>query len=269
MEASTPSAPLTDIEYLSRSEHRVATLSALAERPRSRTELRGLAEVSRSTTRRTLRAFEDRNWVRRDGQQYEATQLGAFVAASMEALVDRLETERALRDVWHLLPTDADGFTVWLWSDAVVDTAEPADPYRPVNRFLSLLRSADRVRFAGIDRALLEPCLDELCQQSLGGTDAEIIVSADALDYLRSTDAAQPAAAVDSGALAVRSHDDVPAYGVGSVDDRAVLAATDPDSGTVRVLLDTDTPGARDWGDRRYRTLRSESVPLGIEQSTA
>lgn len=46
-----------------------------------------------------LRAFEERNWIRRDEQYYEATQLGAYVAAGTWELIERIETEQKLRDV--------------------------------------------------------------------------------------------------------------------------------------------------------------------------
>jgi predicted transcriptional regulator len=268
MEASATSSPLTDVEYLARSAHRVTALSALGERPRSRAELLALTDVSHSTVRRTLRAFEERRWVRRDGKRYEATQLGAFVAAGMEELLDRLETERMLRDVWNLLPTEASDFTVWMWADAVVTTAETDAPYRPVNRFLMLLRRADRFRFVGFHPALLELCLEELCQQCLDGMDAEIVDPPTVADDLRATAPARSACAVESGALAVRIHDDVPPYGIGIFDDRVAIFGYDPDSGTVRVSLDTDAPTARDWVESRYQAIRQESRPPEVEPST-
>jgi predicted transcriptional regulator len=76
-------AAIGDVAFLTRSGHRVSALVALAERPRSRAALRELTGVSASTIGRTLGEFERRNWIRRDGHEYEATQLGAFVAAAM------------------------------------------------------------------------------------------------------------------------------------------------------------------------------------------
>jgi len=59
-------SPLDDIEFLARSDHRVTALDALATRPQSRTDLRELTGVSRSTVGRTLREFEARRWIRRE-----------------------------------------------------------------------------------------------------------------------------------------------------------------------------------------------------------
>ena len=77
-----------DVAYLARSAHRVEALAALTERPRSRSELCEFTGVSSSTIRRTLSAFDEREWVRKNGYRYEATRLGETVATGMETLLD-------------------------------------------------------------------------------------------------------------------------------------------------------------------------------------
>ena len=141
MLVNTTKSPITDIAYLSRSQHRVPTLVALTARPRSRSDLCELTGVSSSTIRRTLGEFENRNWIRKVGYRYEATRLGEIIASGMEDLIARVQTERRLRNVWHWLPDDVTEFTIETWSETNITVAEPDSPYRPVNRFQSLLRS--------------------------------------------------------------------------------------------------------------------------------
>jgi len=265
MDPSTSSTPLDDVEYLSRSHHRVTALDALAERPRRRAELLSVTGVSYSTLRRTLRAFEERNWVQRRGGQYEATALGTFVATAVRELLDRLETQQELREVWGLLPTDSDGFTVWSWSDAVVTTATAADPYRPVSRFESLLGSASEVRVVGAGLALLGPCLDELCRLATDGVSVTIIDTPAVVEQLHGTHAERLARATDRGALSLQRHDDLPPHGFGVFGDRVAGTGYDPESGTVRVIIDTDAPSARDWVTARcddYRDTQPVHPPL-------
>ena len=254
------STPLDDIEFLARSEHRVTALAALARRPQSRADLLAMTGVSQSTIGRTLRAFEERHWIRRDGQHYEATQLGAFVAEGIRELIDRCQTERSLRDVWQWLPSETSGFTIEMLSDTVVTVAEADDPYRPVNRFMSLLRETDEFRFVGFHLALLEPCRDELCQRISNGMRTEIIDPPSVIDHIRTAYPEQFATALESGNLTVRVHDDLPPYGVGVFDDRVAVAGYDPDSGTVTVLIDTDAPAAREWAESIY-TAHRRKVP--------
>lgn len=265
MLARTTNSPLDDIEYLVRSEHRVTALAALARRPQSRTDLRTMTGVSQSTIGRTLREFEDRRWIHRTGHQYEATHLGAFVTSGMRELIDRVETEQQLREVWRCLPPEESGFTVEMISDAVVTVAEADNPYYPVNRFLSLLQETDRFWFAGFDLALLEPCKDELCSRIIDGMRTEIIDPPSVVTYIRSTYPGRFSEALESGNLTVWLHDDLPSYGVGLFDDRIAITGYDPDSGTVKVVIDTDTPEAREWAESIYMSYRRETPTIALE----
>ena len=261
----TTGSPIDDIGYLARSEHRAPTLVALTVRPRSRSELWEMAGVSSSTIRRTLSEFEDRNWIRRDGYQYETTPLGAFVASAVAELIERLDTERKLRDVWQWLPGEESGFTIEMCSDAVVTVAEAENPYGPINRFLSLLRGTDRFRFVGFDLALLEPCKDEFCQRVIDGMRSEIIDPPSVARYIRSTYPELSSKTLASGNLTIRLHDDLPSFGVGIFDDRIAISGYDPDSVTVRVLVDTDAPEAREWAESEYAHYRRKTPTIPIE----
>ncbi|WP_306058081.1 helix-turn-helix transcriptional regulator [Natronococcus wangiae] len=259
------SSSVDDIAYLTRAEHRSPTLIALTVRPRSRAELWELTGVSSSTIRRTLGEFEDRGWVRRSGYQYETTQLGAFIAAAMAELLERFETEQKLRDVWQWLPSEESGFTIDMCSDAVVTVAEADDPYRPVNRFISLLRETDQFRFVGFDVALFEQCKEELCERIVDGMRAEIINQPRVVNYVRSTCPELFSGALESGNLTVRLHDDLPSSGVGIFDDRIAIIGYNPDSVSVRVLVDTDAPEAREWAESIYESYQRETPTLPLE----
>ena len=150
-------------------------------------------------------------------------------------------------------------------SDAVVTVLEADDLYRPVNRFRSLLRETDRLRFVGFDLALLGPYMDELCQRIIDGMRAEIIDPPSVVTHIRSVYSEQVTAALKSGDLTVRVHDGLPPYGVGIFDDRIAIASYDPTSGTVKVVIDTDTSEARKWAGSIYTTYRRELPTLAIE----
>lgn len=262
---NTALASLENVEFLVRSEHRVAVLDALAERPRTRADLRAHTGASASTISRTLRAFEERNWISRSGDRYEATPLGAFVATGLQNLLDRFATERQFRDIWRWLPSAERGFAVEMVRDAVVTVADVDAPYRPVNRFASLLRSTTRFRFVGPDVGLLEPCGDDLRRRILDGMEAEIIDPPSAARYVGSTYRDHCAEPLESGNLTVRLHDDVPPYGMSIFDDRIAISCCDRTTGTVRVLVDTDSAAAREWAESTFEACRQEARPLALE----
>lgn len=268
MEPSPVESPIDDIAYLVRSEHRVTTLMALTTRSRSRSELWELTGVSSSTIRRTLREFEDRQWIMRDGYQYETTELGSFVASAVADLLDRLETERDLRDIWQWLPDESTGFSVELCTDANVTIASAEDPYRPVNHFIDLLEATDQFRFVGLDVALLEPSKEVLCQRVIDGMDAEMITPPRVANYVRSSCPDLFADALDSGHLTVRLHDELPQFGVCLFDDQVAISGYDPDSVMVRALIDTAEQPARDWAKSIYQRYRRQRPTVGLEPTT-
>ncbi len=254
---------IQDVSYITRAEHRVATLVALSVEARGKQELAELANVSPSTMRRTLREFEERGWIRKEGQRYATTQPGEFVATSVAELLDRLETERELRDVWSWLPGEDDALTLEMCSDAEVSVADADDPYGPVNRFKSLLDDADRFRFVGFDVALLEPSKQTLCRRVIDGMEAELVTPPRVAEYIRSTCPDLFAEALKTGDLTVRLHDDLPRYGVSILDDRTAISGYSRDSVTVRVLLDTPSEEVREWAETQYRSYhQTPTLPL-------
>lgn len=262
----TTDSPIDDIAYLTRSEHRIPTLVALTERPRSRSELCELAGVSSSTMRRTLDEFEDRTWIRKDGYQYVATCLGQAIASGMEDLLNQVETERKLRNICHLLPDEVIEFTIEMSSETTVTVADHDAPFRPVSRFRSLLLETDQFQFLGVDLALLEPCREEFRRRILDGMQAEIINPPDAARYIISTYPELCTDILESGNLNPLVHDDVPTYGISFFDDRIAVNDYDPDRAKAEVLIDTSTRIAHDWAESVYTTYKSEARPLEYQQ---
>jgi len=257
--------PIDDISYLTRSEHRVPTLVALSSRPRSRSELWEMAGVSSSTIRRTLTEFEKRDWIYKEEYKYETTQLGAFVASAMVNVIERIETEQKLRDVWDWLPGEESDFTIEMCSEATVTVPDATDPSRPVNRFISLFEETNRFRFAGLDVAMLESCKDELCEQVIDGMQTEFINPPRVAEYIRSNCPELISETLESGNLTIRLHDELPPYGVGLLDDRVAVCGYDPDGVTVRVLVDTDATDAREWAEAFYDSYRRQTPTVPIE----
>jgi len=255
-------APIGDIAYLARSEHRVPTLVALTERPRSRSELCELGGVSSSTMRRTLDEFEARIWIRKDGYQYTATRLGEVIASGMENLIERVETERNLRDVWHWLPDEVGEFTIETWEAMTVTVAEPDAPYRPVDRFESLLAETTELRLVRPEIALMEPCFDVLVRLIDEGVDVVLVARPESHTYFLSTYPERSADMMQQDNFTVLEHEGLPAYGTGLLDERATISCYEQDSGTVHALVDTEVAPIREWAQSVCETYASEGQPV-------
>ena len=266
MNPRTTDTPLDDIAYLARSEHRVPTLVALTERPRSRSELCELTGVSSSTIRRTVGEFEDRIWVRKKGYQYVATRLGEAIASGMEDLLERVEIERKLRDVWHWIPDEVSEFPIETWSSMNVTVAEPDSPYRPVNRFKAILRKTDTLRFLRPEVALMEPCMDILLQLIDQEADITLVDRPNCHTYFLSTYPERSKEMLKQDNFTVLEHDDLPSYGTGLLDDRVTISYYEQDGGTVQAVIDTDEPAVREWAQSLYDAYTSDARPVEPQQ---
>jgi len=255
-------SPIGDIAYLARSEHRVPTLVALTERPRSRSELCELAGVSSSTIRRTLDEFEDRIWIRKDGYQYAATRLGEVIAVAMEDLIEQVETERKLRDIWHWLPDEVGEFTTETWEAMIVTVAEPDAPYRPVDRFESLLEETTELRLVRPEIALMEPCFDVLVRLIEEGVEVVLVARPESHTYFLSTYPERSLNMMRRDNFTVLEHDDLPPCGTGFLDERVVISCYEQDSGTVHALVDTEVTAVREWAQSVCETYASEAQPV-------
>lgn len=258
----TSTSTIDDVAYLARSEHRIPALVALTERPRSRSELCELTGVSSSTVRRTITEFENRLWVRKEGYRYTATRLGEAIAIGMEELLDRVETERKVRAVWPWLPDEISEFGFETWSELTVTVADPDCPYRPVNRFESLLRKTTTVRFLHPEVALMEPCFDVLVRLVDDGVDVTLIDRPDCHTYFRSTYPERSTRLMNQENFTVLEHGELPTYGVGLLEERVTISCYEQGSGTVQALIDTDTPVIRKWAQSVYDRYRSTAEPV-------
>lgn len=252
-------SPLEDIGYLTRSEHRTPTLVALTDRPRSRSELCELTAVSSSTIRRTLREFEDRTWVRKEGYQYVATPLGEAIADGMKELTSLVETERKLRDIWHWLPDEVTASPTETWSEMTVTLPEPDSPYRPVNRFKSLLKQTDEIRYLRPEVALMEPCFDALLSLVDSGVEMTLIDRPRCHAYFITTYPERSLEMEERDNFTVLQHDDLPQCGIGLLEDRVIISCYAADSGAVRALIETDGPTVREWAESTFASVEDEA----------
>ena len=261
-----PDSAIGDIAYLARSEHRIPALVTLTEQPRSRSELCEVTGVSSSTIRRTLNEFEDRRWIHKDGYRYVATRLGEAVASGTEELLDRIETERTLRDVWHWLPDEVSEFPIETWSELTITVAGPDVPYGPINRFESLLENTSTVRFLRPEVALMDPCFDVLCQQIDEGVDVTLIDRPHCHAYFISTYPEHSSELLQRDNFTVLEHDDLPPYGTGLLDQCVTISCYEQGSGTVTAILETDAPAVCEWAQSAYERHLRDARPIEPQQ---
>ncbi|MFC4552686.1 MULTISPECIES: helix-turn-helix transcriptional regulator [Halorussus] len=255
-----------EVEFLVRSEHRVEALEALAERPRGRSELRPTG-ASSSTVGRTLREFETRGWIVRDGHEYRLTAEGEFVADEVTSLLDRMETRQKLREVARWLPTEKLGISIEAFAEAVVTVVDDEEPYRPVRRYDELIENAETMRAFGTP-TLKSANAGTLFRNVRAGTDTEIIYPSPIVEAVLDWSPEAAERGLASGNLTILLHDTLPC-GLTIFDDRVALTGYDPDTGMLRAIVDTDAAEAREWATALYDAYREEAEPLDLDAPEA
>lgn len=259
------------IEFLARSEHRLAVLDALAERPLDRRDLREATGASDPTIGRVLRDFEDRSWIGRDGPAYNLTPLGEYVTDLFFDLRDGMRTGETLRDVWQWLPREMDEFTVEYFEDVVVAYPGPSYPYTPIERVTHLLESTETIR--GLGTTIYKSGnLDVFCRRVIDGMEMEYIYSLPILQAIVDWNPDLTAEAFACENCTVFLHDDLPdddRCGLNIMDERIGICGHDPDTAQLEAVLDTPSPEARDWAGAVYAQCRDEARPFDVGELSA
>jgi predicted transcriptional regulator len=257
-------SPAERIGFIAGSKHRVAVLDVLAEGGRDRADLRSLTGAHASTVGRVLGDFEDRRWIERSGPTYELTPLGEFVADRFAELREAMDTERRLRDVWRWLPREMEGFSVELFTDAVVSYPGPGYPYEPVDRVVELVEGSDSVRALGAT-VFKSAANEAFCRAALDGTEIEVVYSPAVLaaTVAWDPDRFEEVAARDHCTVFV--HDDLPdrtRCGIDIFDERVGICCHDSETRALRAWVDTDAPEAREWARTVFERYREEARPV-------
>lgn len=255
------------IEFLTRSEHRVAALDALSEQRYDRRDLRAVTGASDPTIGRIVRDFEERSWVARDGPYYELTPLGAFVTDLFFDLCEGMRTGETLREVWRWLPREMDDFEVEYFADAVVAYPGPNYPYTPVERVTHLLEATDSIR--GLGTTIYKSGnLDVFCRRVIEGMETEYIYSPAILQAIVEWNPDLTARAFECDNCTVLVHDALPdddRCGLNVMDDCIGICGHDPETAQLEAVIDTASPEARAWAERVYERCRAEARPFEVE----
>ncbi|RRJ31843.1 helix-turn-helix transcriptional regulator [Halocatena pleomorpha] len=238
---------LEEVEFLARSEHRVAVLRLLADESHTRGNLVDATGASQATLSRILRDFEDRSWIQRGDGTYSATATGCLIAYGFTDLLNVLTTERELRDVVEHLPTEELRFDLRHLTDATVTLPTGTRPDAPVGRLLELERNADRVR--AFSHAFNERSLSLVTQRV---HDEELVFegvfSCDAIDALATDPGLRDRLVnlLDADGATVRVHEQTVPLAV-TVAGRTVHLLVRDANGVLRASIDTDDSAVRSW----------------------
>jgi predicted transcriptional regulator len=256
-----PSERLATAEILDVVQHR-ELLELLVEAPLYRDEIQERLDVSRATSHRFTRWLQDDELAERVDGRFHLTGKGKVYADEVLRFGRNLRTATALAPLLDVICEHHQEFVIPPFADATVTTATPADPYRPVARFVTLLRGSST--FRGFNTThMVPPAFADLYDHLFDGIETELVYLPDVVDNLLETYPGRLEAAIDAGHLELRTRETLP-YGLVVFDDRVGIAGFDEETGTMRVFVDSDSAIARAWTERVFETYRNNSDPIEL-----
>jgi predicted transcriptional regulator len=212
---------------------------------------------------RILGDFDDRHWVRRDGERYELTRLGGFVAEEFDRFHESMTTARDLQDLLHLIPLDEMGIGVANLSGARVTTNEA--PLGISTRIREIELGATHART--FTTVFPEPCVDARCQAVLEGTQTyEAVFTATALDTAVQTVPLQKfeALVASERTMMYRCEEDMPLTAF--LSDGVVCLIIQNDQRSTVGLVETDDEKVVAFAEATFETYREQSTPFTTEE---
>jgi len=249
-----------ETDYLGDIVRHGPVLEALLERPLDRGEIEDRREVSRATSHRFTRWLDSQGFVEKVDSRFRLTGRGEAVAEEVLRFEANIRTAHRLTPLLNVICEEHQEFVIEPFIDATVTVATPDDPYRPVERFVSLVRASETLK--GFNTTHMAPLvLGMFHQQVFEETDTEIIYLPHIAEKLFETYPERAGDAIDSGHLTLHTRDTLP-YGLAIFDDSVGIGGYDGETGLMEVFVDTADPVAREWAMRVFQSVRTDSEPL-------
>ncbi|MGM0389473.1 MAG: helix-turn-helix transcriptional regulator [Natrinema limicola] len=237
-------------------------LEILLEEPLRRREIEQRLDVSRATSHRYTQWLDEQDFVEKADGQFQLTWRGAVIAEEVLRFEANVRTAHRLTPLLDVICEDHREFVVEPFVDATITVSQPADPYKPVERFIELVNESET--FHGFNTTHMAPLvLGEFHNRMFDGTetDTEIIYLPHIVEKLFETYPERAREAIDRGHLTLRTRDELP-YGLALFDERVGIGGYDETTGLMQVFVDTDDPIACEWAERVYASVRADSNPL-------
>ena len=234
-------------------------LEALHREPLDNRAIQDRLGVSRATSHRFTRWLDEHGLAERTDDRYHLTGKGEVFAEEVVRLEWNLRAAMRLAPLLDRICEDHKEFVIEPFADSTLTTADPGDPFRPMNRLVELVEGSGTLR--GFYTGPLAPLSMTGLYDRLLGMEVELVSLPEPMAALLEAYGERVHAAMDVGRLSLYTRADLP-YGLLVFDDRVAVAAYDEETGHLEALAESDAATAREWADLTYRTIVEDSEPL-------
>lgn len=255
---------LETLLFLCRSDCRLVILEELYENgPATRSELRDVTEVVRTTLQRNLSALLERGLIEGEKRRYTITATGAHIGRHLSAARRAAATVEHVRPVVDRLPAGEPSVDLAHFSEATVIETTRADPYAPIRYHADSIGAADQVRSI-LSASGLDP-LEQTRESLAAGGTHEWVVTSRVHDELTGGDELADVyqEILEHEHATVWITDQPLSFCLGILDDVVQIGIQD-DSGVPAALLEAENPTVHQWAVDRFEWARDDARRIDI-----
>jgi len=251
------------MDYLSRSENRIALLAALVEdQPRSRDELELELSASKRTVSRVLTELTQKGYLQEAPAGFKLTTFGEVVTEAFLDYKDRFELAREYRPFLANVDSTAIDLDITALRGASLTVASDVNPYAPLDRALELRQDATRIRV--VTPLVEKRSMEQLTARLERGADLEFeaILPQRLYERVRSQRGYEGAfeREVQSDSVALFVYPDTIEVTYSIIDDVVALGATVDNE--PYALLESTNPDLRAWVEQTIDEYRTAALPF-------
>ena len=251
---------VSDEEFVLEPVKRAGVFERLLEGSASRKELEKALDVSRATLHRIVTFLGEHDLVVED-DDVSLTPLGRIVAREVTGYVDRMDAAGKLAPLLNESDFEAVStpLDLSLLEDARVTLPKSGQPQLPAQRVVDIVDDAAFVR--GFGPVVMPIYVDVFHRRITDGMQAELLVEPDVMEGLEGPYQEALAESLSSGNLDIAIHDALP-FGLVITDSVVGLLGYDHDD-VLRIFVEADGAGLREWADAVYEEYREEALAFG------
>lgn len=235
-------------------------LEALVDGPHDRRELERRLDVSRTTSYRFTRSFDDLGLVEKSEGRYTLTAVGERVRDAVATFETRVRTALRLGPVLEAVRETPPSIDLEAFADATVTTTDHGDPYSPVSRCINLIKETETLR--GVYVGTIIPLyISDIGQRIIDGMDTINVGSPVRIAEVLAEAPAKCHEVCASGHLTIYLHDDL-SYGLVILDDRVGIGIPGTDTRRLQMFVDTNSSEAREWAETVFESYKAEAVKM-------
>jgi len=225
----------------------------------TRAEVQTALNVSRSTAHRILNRFESMDVIEHANGRYRLTPLGKVVAAETDRATSTVAVARQLTPLLETFEAADERVELEVFEDASVTAPEPADPYRPLRRLLSVVEKTSRIR--ELSPTAPEPAYQSvLLERVRNGLQAAVVYPGSVVDHLSRQADTDLRTVVDNHGLDLRV-DSLPGFRLILADECVYLGGYNDAATQLTVVAGTDSPAAVEWAMGVFQARWENATP--------